>query len=162
MKKLIVMLAFVVAGASAANAQTTPVLPKGGMVGQVGLNAIGNAGIGINASLEYGLNDALFGQEWLGWGVGGSIDTWFGDAVIIVPAARTALHLQLPVKGLDIYLGVGLGLYTGLTDPIVLEFDWNTFTGVRYFFTESIGAYFETGVRYGGFGGGTLGISFRF
>jgi len=88
--------------------------------------------------------------------------------------ARAAYHFDIPkAKGLDLYAGVGGGIYinssvertTSINGTELKSKSSSTggahyvFAGVRYFFTDAFGIYVEAGHGLNAFNGG---ISFKF
>ncbi len=87
--------------------------------------------------------------------------------------ARAAYHFDLPVKGLDLYAGVGAGFYfhnrkstyttySGInseSSDVSVAPGHYIFGGVRYFFTEGFGVYGEFGH---GLNALSLGLVFKF
>ncbi len=100
-------------------------------------------GNGIRANVDYGLSD-IFSV-----GLGGSYYFSNPDNDYFL-YARTSIHLGLildfPTK-LDLYPSVSLGYLSGS------DVGFDAFIGVKYFFTEKIGAYLEIGRN------GSIGIS---
>lgn len=87
--------------------------------------------------------------------------------------ARAAYHFDLPVKGLDLYAGVGGGVYINhrverVVTPNGVEHKSTSsgasgghyiFGGVRYFFTDAFGMYVEAGHGFNAINGG---FAFKF
>lgn len=88
--------------------------------------------------------------------------------------ARAAYHFDLPVEKLDIYAGVGGGIYIYHEKQKIENHFNNTyskktrtfvggghyvFAGARYFFTNAFGVYLEFGHGYNAINGG---LSFKF
>lgn len=86
---------------------------------------------------------------------------------------RAAYHFDLPVKGLDLYAGVGAGLYFNHHSDKTTNWDGTesssvrvrvsgghyVFGGVRYFFTDAFGLYLEAGHGFNAINGG---FAFKF
>lgn len=84
--------------------------------------------------------------------------------------ARAAYHFDLPVKGLDLYAGIGAGFYINhqttrtttvngaenKTTDIRVNGAHYIFGGVRYFFTDFFGVYGEFGHGFNAINGGLV------
>ena len=160
-----------------------PGIDGSNILANVGIG-IGYGGIGykmsippISASVEYaGLPiplsvGAYFGiarYKWEGvslfWG-----DTYSYTRLFLAFGARAAWHFNF-LQNLDTYAGLGLGYimysYGGnasyLNDLGLSKgaFDFGAFIGARYFFTNIIGVYLETG--YSGLTFVSAGLSLKF
>jgi hypothetical protein len=87
--------------------------------------------------------------------------------------ARAAYHFDIPVKGLDLYAGLGFGAYInshrewkkhhGIHDYenrwSSANFAFSIYGGVRYFFNDNVGIFAEFGY---GISALNAGISFKF
>lgn len=88
--------------------------------------------------------------------------------------ARGTYHFDIPkAKGLDLYAGVGAGIYIHSSTERITHFNGMesksksgnvgaahyVFAGVRYFFTDAFGVYVEAGHGLNAFNGG---LSFKF
>jgi hypothetical protein len=184
MKKFILMLAFVVASVGLVRAQDYvmgegsliqerhSVLAMGDWIGDFGVgSAIGGFFPAISGTFEYGLNDTLFGQKWLGWGVGSRLmfvsDFWDGGMLFL--SVNTALHFNL-TKRFDIAIEAGVV-------PLGCSFDFedgdvyfgiigtSCSIGTRYMFTKSLGMFVNINTLFPNFEDailfGTIGVSVR-
>ncbi|MBL0744879.1 outer membrane beta-barrel protein [Chryseolinea lacunae] len=125
----------------------------------------------LYAKYEHGIMDEVgIGGE---LGITGGSYKYNGNAE---KAKITAFHMAvmgyyhfnklIPVKQLDVYAGAGLALRNravsnaGFGDDTATEVNVAVKVGARYYFTDSFGAYLETG--YDNMSDVNLGVSFRF
>lgn len=164
MKKLIITIAAAVALTVSyiANAQEVA-LPKGSSVTNAGIGfstSINNIGIPpIYVQYEYIIEE--FGSKWsVGVGaLGGFYSQKYAGSNIVGGEALALgdIHFS-PLPALDLYAGLGLGIMSAAVEGIrITAFDYATFLGARYFFTDSIGA----NLQIGGMGTINIGIAFR-
>ncbi|QCX53136.1 DUF6646 family protein [Elizabethkingia sp. JS20170427COW] len=118
---------------------------------QAGINLWGKGNFGVKASYDYGIADAVSIGAGAGIYFNSDIDREDRNNAEFSIYGRANYHmhdlLNLPSQ-LDIYPGVTLGI-------IGDTFDFGAHVGVRYFFTDKVGAYAELGNR------GGLGIVFN-
>jgi hypothetical protein len=126
---------------------------------KLGIGRIGVGGI---------LGQSFYNEKYSNWA--GDYRYKISRTAII---GRAAYHFDLPVKGLDLYAGVGGGFYINhhvdRTDYPNGTVDKSTrtsvsgghyvFGGVRYFFTDAFGVYVEAGHGFNAINGG---LSFKF
>lgn len=65
-------------------------------------------------------------------------------------------HVNIPVRGLDVYLGTKLGMAVDISDyyknNVHLSLDWGLNIGASYFFNDTIGVNLDLGYPYGSVG----------
>lgn len=119
---------------------------KGDQKAQVGFSGYGN-GTGLTATYDYGISNILS----LGAGVNFYTSGYKDDQKTFL-FGRVNAHLQEPLNlssKWDIYPGLDLGVLGN-------TFDLGAHIGVRYFFTNNIGAFIEAGNN------GSIGVTFNF
>lgn len=116
---------------------------------QLGFHAYGGSGIGVVAAYDYGFHSLI--SVGIGGGVYANANSANENKTALGIYARGNVHLQDLIhlsKEWDVYPGISLGIINNF-------FDFGAHVGVRYFFTNSIGAYAEVGNR------GSIGVTFN-
>ncbi|MDD2530705.1 MAG: hypothetical protein PHN41_05695 [Bacteroidales bacterium] len=163
MKKILIVAILCLGLGFSSFAAETPVFKKGDKVLSFG-TGFGGWGFPVEASFMYGLVDNTFKAPGLTFSIGGYFGTSFHKNYnLIMPGFRAQLNYTF-VENLEVYGGLmaafriwnysdnyndkhGNGLWPG------------AYVGLRYYFTEKIGMYLETGY---GITYGSVGVSFKF
>lgn len=101
------------------------------------------------------------GSNTLPFAFGGMVDIALGDGLSLAVDGRATWHFDFDIPQFDMYLGpaIGFAIYGigGRADG-EFKFDWGGTFGVRWAFTDSMAAFFETG--YTGLTYAKAGVSF--
>ncbi len=123
---------------------------------KLGIGRIGAGGI---------IGQSFYNERYVNW-----LNEYHNKTSRTAIIARAAYHFDLPVKGLDLYAGVGGGLYIQhhvdktihsngdeyKSTNVKVRGGHYVFGGVRYFFVPSFGVYAEFGHGFNAINGGLV------